>query len=159
MINAKTARQNVGSLDLKECVIRPLLRLTIEPFSRKVSHWWDWQPYDPVIRYTAYVKRDDSAVPGEGLVSNFWQTNFEWQTVAILRPPGHEGIWHLGYSCMTRQGQVQKWCAVPLEGQAAALIGSEDIHFFGLDAEMRPLRITMVDRSNKRNLPRTIKLV
>lgn len=143
----------------RERILRPILRTTIEPWSKKRSHWWDWRPYSPQLTAPVSVSSDYKARERIGLWRRFWLTNFEWQTVVILEPVDHEGPWHLGYAIRGFSYHPQEWCAVVLNGQAAALVGPYVTHFFGLDTELRPVRIRVVRRTTKKDLPASIPLV
>jgi hypothetical protein len=80
--------------------------------------------------------------------------------VVVLEPVQDEGqTWYLGYTACGEGWEKTEWCDVMLQGLTAALIGPDDVSFFGLDHELRQIQIRIVCRVTKEKLSSSIRLV
>ncbi len=141
----------------------PLLRLFWEPFSKKRSHFWHWQPFDRSApeNFRERVDRDGCARERAGLLANLFQTNFGWRSVAILCPAVRNGnAYQLGF--ISREGNAHKreLCAIVLDGPCAALVGPHEVEFFAVAYPGgEPIPLELVRRTVKARLPEDIPLL
>jgi hypothetical protein len=97
-------KKSVARPGWKDRWVAPILRYTIEPCSLKIAHWWHWGLFVGLPDHLVHVYGDEKAKPRNTLASDFWQTNFGWQTVVVFEPVNYTGPWHLGYwEPVTRQ--------------------------------------------------------
>lgn len=117
----------------------PFLRIIWEPFSKKRSYFWHWQPYSGEV--TCYhwiiVKNDGSIKDRLSRWDNFWQTNFGWRRTMVFSPLKKDrqrfhGKYHIGFTNeITGQNEI---CWLELSGHVAVLTGNADVRFFAVDA-------------------------
>jgi hypothetical protein len=155
---SKMQKVRVAIPTLQDFLLTPILRITIEPLSKKISHFWNWRPYNGNLR-AVYVPGNRIAKDRSTLWRRFWQSNFAWKTVIILEPENYTGEWHLGYSARGEGWAKKEWCTVILCGKVAALVGPEDVSFFGIDNRKNPIQIRVVEWTIKEQLPDSIPLV
>lgn len=113
----------------------PVLRLVWEPLSKKRSHFWHWAPFKQSVpdSYYARVDPDLRARPRDGWWSTFWNTNFGWRKVAVLRSPFPKRRYRIGF--VSREGGVAKRevCACVVKGNCAVLIVPHRVEFFAVE--------------------------
>jgi hypothetical protein len=139
----------------------PLLRLVWEPFSRKRTHWWQWRTYTGQIEYPLVVQGHPDETNRSSWWNNFYQTNFGWKYVVILRPEDYSGVWHIGFSAEQMNGRLTQYCTVLFNGQdqVAPLVGPFDTTFFAFTKEGKPIKLLKIKETTKSALPKSISLI
>jgi hypothetical protein len=146
---------------LYDWTLWPLLRVVWEPFSKKRSHWWHWRTYTGQIHNSVVAKGHPKAIDRSIAWENFYQTNFGWNDVVVLRPVDYNGLWHLGFSAKQDNGQLTQYCAIVFEGQKkiAALVGPYDITFFAVSPEGPSIKLEITQVTTKSELAEDIPLI
>lgn len=139
--------------------LTPLLAIFWEPFSKKISHSWNWKDSSAEVRFPVAVKGNKDAKPRGTFWRSLWQTNFGWKWAVILEPVDYTGDWHLGYYAQGPGWRAQQWCNVILRGKAAALVGPDDVMFYGVTSDHHPIELRFVALLNKDALTPNIPLV
>ena len=163
----------------KDAVLWPILRVLFEPFSRKQSHWWHWRKIDPGAWPRNSIRPILNIPPGEldltarertGPWSRFWQTNFGWRKVVIVRP----GDWD--WTTWNEQKHSQPYqvgfflpghghgyiCSVVIKGTPCALLlGPRPVDFFAIypDIPYRQVHLRIAGFSTKDQLAIDIPLL
>lgn len=138
----------------------PVLRLVWEPFSRKNSHFWQWEHYNPPSFVKPHFLQPESgAIARTDLWSNLYQTNFIWQKVAIITPDNKETPFRVGY--VNGSGQEGgRLCTIVLTQPFAILCDPQGIGVFVLDESLgRQIPLKHVLYSEKWKLPRGMLLL
>ena len=142
-------------------VLWPLLRAVWEPFSRKRSHWWHWLPYTGQMQGSLVVRGHPDTVDRSSTWQDFYQTNFGWQHVVVVKPADYQGRWHIGFSARQENGRVTQYCSILINGQekVASLIGPTDTTLFAFTARGMPINLQVLQETTKDKLPTEIVLI
>ncbi|PIR41126.1 MAG: hypothetical protein COV31_03225 [Candidatus Yanofskybacteria bacterium CG10_big_fil_rev_8_21_14_0_10_46_23] len=157
-------------------VLWPILRLLLEPFTEKQSHGWHWRDFGLEHRLPTRgaikVLKDPKAKPrgGPWSWSNFFQTNFGWQKVVVLRrrfsaspvPFEFDSHYRMGYE-LAQDGRVTHRqlcsCLIPTNSSVALLIGDGDVQFFGFRPDWGLVDLYLVEITTKSKLDPDIPLI
>lgn len=135
-----------------DLVFWPFLKIIWEPLSKKGSHWWQWRPLpitSELVSSSTLIPRYFGSRSRTSLWSNFWQTNFGWQGVALVCPEGYKGKYQIGYIEPRGSRFKAEICSVVVMGKIAVLRGPEDVLFFafsypaGERLELKLIRCTV----------------
>jgi len=144
----------IYSLDMKmyfyEYILCPILRIVLEPFSLKKSYWWHWVFYYKRIpeRFIKNIDGDPEAKPRDGFVSSFWQTNFGWKKIALLKCVDIY-VGEIRYGFIDSNDRV-KICTYSQDSSSkiALLVGPESLRFFAIRADTGyPVMISLLSES------------
>jgi hypothetical protein len=92
---------------------------------------------------------------------NFFQTNFGWKDVVVVKPINYSGLWHIGYSAQQESGKLTQYCSILFNGQekVAGLVGPTDTTFFAFTPEGRPIKLEVLLETAKDKLSKEIPMV
>ena len=139
----------------------PLLRVVWEPFSKKRTHWWHWLTYvgqiqDPIV-VQGRPNEEDRSSPWQ----NFFQTNFGWKDVVVVKPVNYRGRWHIGFSTQQENGRVTQYCSVLFNEQekVASLVGPTNTTFFAFTQKGMPIKLEVLQETTKDKLSAEIPII
>jgi len=117
--------------------------------------------YTDQIRDSVVAKGNPKAADKSSNWANFYQSNFGWNDVVVLRPVDHNGLWHLGYSVKQDSGQVTQYCTIVFKGhrKIAALVGPHDTTFFAVSLEGTSIKLEIIQVTTKSELAEDIPLI
>lgn len=143
------------------------LEFALKVLTKRQSRFWHWGPLCEYIPDEApfgmvSIGGDSDAKPRTGKWSSFWQTNFGWKKVVILRPQTWMGLYHIGF--MTVENGVPKieCCELLIEGAVACLVGPSDVDFFAViksNGGYDFVDLELIGITTKSRLPATVPLV
>jgi len=136
--------------------LEPLLKIFWEPFSKKQSHFWRWKRYSGYIENTLTIRGIASEKPRNSFWSNFWQSNFGWKNVVIIKPETKK-FYQIGF--FDKVTNDKKLCSCLVKGDVGLLAGSNDVEFFAIDEDGNFCEIALLKYSNKHLLPKNIPLL
>lgn len=129
-------------------VLWPILRIILEPFSKKQSHGWHWvelpKELIPEEEYYIHFKGDPAAKKDTGRWSSFWLKNFGWQTVAFISPQERTKPYRIGFRT-TFMGELDeiKICTIICLRSVSTLIGQNHVDLFALSyPDNKPLKFS-----------------
>jgi hypothetical protein len=139
----------------------PLLRVVWEPFSKKRSHWWHWLTYARQIQDPVVVQGHPNAMDRSSPWQDFFQTNFGWKDVVVVKPVNYKGLWHIGFSNQQKNGKVTQYCSILFNEQekVAPLVGPTDTTFFAFTPEWIPIKLEVLQETTKDELPAEIPII
>ncbi|MEI6379116.1 MAG: hypothetical protein WCO55_05640 [Candidatus Falkowbacteria bacterium] len=143
--------------------LKPLLVIFWEPFSKKRSHFWNWQRFSGITRCSQYVAGDKNAKDRRSIWRNLIQSNFGWKKVVYFDALDLEGFpyhldYHVGFfNCDKRQYEI---CWLKVRGKVAVLRGNQNIDFFAIKAaDGQPLKLRFAGNGDKRSLAKDCILI
>ena len=148
-----------------DILLAPLLRLIWEPLSMKRSHWFNWEKA-AASHTLRELKGYCLIVPGNGWAhgwrtpfGRFWQLNFGWKRVAIVRLKSHYDRESYQIGFIPPSG-IPEVCSLVVTGSVALLIGPEATNFFARDPHSLGMReLEFVGEAEKQKLPKGIPLL
>ncbi len=134
---------------------------------RKDSRGWDWHQWFGVeglafpimANFRVEVDGDPTAKPNRGWWSVFWNTNFGWQRVAVLKVNERCRV---GYAVHEGCNAKAEYCSVLVgPGMVAMLVGPTLTLFFALpeDSTSVPIPVSLVNVITKAELPDGMLLI
>jgi hypothetical protein len=141
----------------------PIIKIIWEPISKKRSHWLHWKNINMGLYLddTVSVFPDLKAQPRQNAWSMFWQTNFFWKKVAIVKPTDdcHTlNKYRIGIMC--EYNENVQICTIPIskDNSVALLVGDKPLIAFALDHDGNQIPLKLVKISDKYHLPKGVKL-
>lgn len=128
---------------------------------QKRTHWWHWLTYAGQIQDPVVVKGHPNEADRSSLWQDFFQTNFGWKDVAVVKPVNYRGLWHIGFSAQQENGRVTQYCSVLFNGQVkvAPIVGPTDTTFFAFTPEEMPIKLEVLQETTKDKLSADIPVI
>jgi hypothetical protein len=145
---------------IKKKIYLLILRIFWEPISKKRSHGFQWVPFDgelDLMRGVVAVTGSLEAKDRDTFWRNFWETNFGWNEVAVIRINNTL----LGFDKKFKSFRVgliaegkKEICEINFkpEQKVGLLIGPEEVRFFAIDENGEQLPVLWVSRKKKKEL-------
>jgi len=130
---------------LLDWLLWPILKIMWEPFSVKGSHWWHWRAYAfpaDAAPLALEIKGDREAHDDAGAWQNFYQRNFGWQEVAILKAFDINGNMIKNFRIGFISNIKCEICSVIADSNVGVLIGPKNIRFFAVDENNNILKLS-----------------
>lgn len=149
----------------KHCLDRilwPILRYTLEPLTRKISHGWHWIPSMPPKDTLLAVEKDPNAKEDAGWLSNFWLHNFGWKTVVVLAPTPESKCmaYQVGFATIRQGLNADFICTIICNGPVALSVGGKGVKFFARETrDYNPVPLQLLKRTTKREMDPSIPLL